>query len=123
DSATPDVSTSVTARFGDIAATAQVQGVGAQYFRVKGMTLLDGRLFDAWDVRDLVQVAVIDTSTRDTLFAKGSNPLGKVVLLGQVPVRVIGVVKTPARGYRSGSALSVWTPYTTVMWRMLGQDY
>src|SRR5699024_5753834 len=123
DSATPEVSTSVTARNGNDAATAQVEGVGAQYFRVKGMTLLSGIFFDADAVRRLDQVAIIDADTRDALFPAGGNPLGQVVVLDNMPVRIIGVVENPSRGFGRGSSLRVWTPYSIVMWRLLGQDY
>src|SRR5699024_2699108 len=123
DSATPEVSTSVTARNGNDAATARVEGVGAQYFRVKGMKLLTGTFFDADAVRRLAQVAIIDADTRDALFPAGGNPLGQVVVLDNMPVRIIGVVENPSRGFGRGSSLRVWTPYSIVMWRLLGQDY
>ncbi len=46
DSATPSVQTSVTARYGNVSATAQVNGASAQYFRVRGLKLAEGSFFD-----------------------------------------------------------------------------
>ncbi len=46
DSATPSVQTSVTARYGNVSATAQVNGASAQYFRVRGLKLAEGTFFD-----------------------------------------------------------------------------
>jgi len=123
DSATPNVSSSVTARYRNVSATAQVSGVGDQYFRVKGLTLTSGSLFDEKDVRDIAQVAVIDQNTRSELFKDGADPIGQVLLLGNVPVRVVGVAKRQSTGFGSSSSLSVWVPYTTVMSRMLGQSH
>lgn len=122
DSATPSVSSSVTARVGNKAASAQVSGIGDQYFRVKGMSLVAGRYFDASEVKRLAQVVVIDENTRTQLFGS-DDPLGKVVLLGNVPARVIGVAKRQSMGFGGSTNLSVWVPYTTVMSRMLGQSY
>ncbi|WP_454828711.1 MacB family efflux pump subunit [Pseudoxanthomonas wuyuanensis] len=123
DSATPNVSSSVTARYGNQSATAQVSGVGNQYFRVKGLTLAEGSLFDEDQVRTLAQVAVIDQNTRDQFFSGSDTSVGKVILLGNVPVRVVGVVEKQTTGFGSSSSLSIWVPYTTVMSRMLGQSY
>src|SRR3546814_16907449 len=50
-SVTPTVSTSGTLRFGAKESSAQINGVGAQYFDVKGVALLEGRLFDADSLR------------------------------------------------------------------------
>ncbi|HBK46134.1 MAG TPA: macrolide ABC transporter permease/ATP-binding protein MacB, partial [Xanthomonadaceae bacterium] len=124
DSATPNVSTSVTARYGNQSASAQVSGVGEQYFRVKGLKLAQGALFGAGSVSGIEQVAVIDQNTRSQFFGSGNvDPIGKVILLGNVPVRVVGVVQKQTTGFGSSSSLSVWVPYTTAMSRMLGQSY
>ncbi|MCL7713263.1 MacB family efflux pump subunit [Stenotrophomonas mori] len=122
DSATPSVSSSVTARVGNQAASAQVSGVGDQYFRVKGMSLVTGRYFEAGEVKDLAQVVVIDENTATQLFPDGA-PLGQVILLGNVPARVIGVAKRQSMGFGGSTSLNVWVPYTTVMARMLGQSH
>ncbi len=122
DSATPNVSSSVTARIGNKAASAQVSGIGDQYFRVKGMTLVSGRYFDADEVKNLAQVVVIDENTRNQLFGS-EDPMGKVILLGNVPARVIGIAKRQSMGFGNSTSLNVWAPYTTVMARMLGQSH
>ena len=123
DSVTPSVSTSVTARYRNVAATANVNGVGADYFRVRGLELVSGSLFDAQSVRELAQDVVIDENSRDTLFPNGEDPLGKVVLLGKVPARIVGVVGTQQQGFGGSDSLTAYVPYTTAMSRMLGQTY
>lgn len=123
DSVTPSVSSSVTARYRNVAATASVSGVGADYFRVRGLKLLSGSLFDQQSVRRLEQDAVVDENTVKTLFPDGEDPLGKVVLLSKVPVRIVGVVGTQQQGFGGSDSLTAYVPYTTVMSRMLGQSY
>ncbi|MFN3524294.1 MAG: MacB family efflux pump subunit [Phenylobacterium sp.] len=122
DSVTPTVQTSVTLRFGNVAASGQASGVGDQYFRVRGMSIAQGRFFDADSVKSYAQDVVIDDNTRETLFKdfKGS-PVGQVILVGATPARVIGVAAKQANSFGGGGEnLSVYLPYTTVQARMLG---
>jgi macrolide transport system ATP-binding/permease protein len=123
DSATPSVSTSVTAMYRNKMATAQVSGVGAQYFRVKGLKLAQGRFFDIASVEGLQQVVVIDQNTRKQFFGESADPVGQIILLGNVPARVVAVAKKQSNGFGDNSSLNVWVPYTTAMARMLGQSY
>src|SRR3546814_13076259 len=110
-------------RFGAREASAQINGVGEQYFDVKGVALLEGRLFDADSLRSKAQHVVIDRNTRDTLFAGlGASPVGQVILIGRVPGRVVGVVEARPGGFGSSSSLSVSLPYTTVQARILGHS-
>jgi macrolide transport system ATP-binding/permease protein len=122
DSVTPSVSGNATLRHGNADAQAQINGVGAEYFRVKGIELAAGRFFEDAAVRALEQVAVIDHNTRERFFDNGVDPIGRVLLIGNVPCRVIGVARE-SNGPQSGGNLSVWTPYTTAMARLQGQDH
>ncbi len=122
DSATPSVSSSATLRYGNIDAVAQINGVGERYFRVKGVEIAQGRLFDAAAVRNMDQIVVIDHNTRKQFFAAQRNPIGQVLLIGKVPCRVIGV--TEANNSRfGGGGLNVWVPYSTAMGRLIGQAH
>ncbi|EOD4130495.1 MacB family efflux pump subunit [Yersinia enterocolitica] len=122
-SVTPTVSTSTTLRYGNKSVSGTVNGVGEQYFLVRGYTLAQGMAFNRTGVDNLMQEAVIDENTRDKLFPNGENPLGKVILLGSLPCRVIGVAAKKQSGFGSDENLNVWIPYTTAMKRMLGQSY
>lgn len=118
---TPTVSTSVTLRFGSIEASAQVSGVGEQYFTVKGTQLAEGTFLDADSVRSFAQDAVIDDNARKALFANAStSPVGKIILVGRVPCRVIGVTRQQQSGFGSSANPTVYLPYTTVQARFLG---
>lgn len=123
DSATPAVATSRTLRYGSVEAPVTVHGVGPQFFRVRGMELESGRVFDASAIDRLGQEAVIDQNTRKTFFPNGDDPLGAVVLLGSVPVRVIGLALDQQSAFGNPDALNIWMPVSSVQRRMLGQDY
>ncbi|MBN9348888.1 MAG: ABC transporter permease, partial [Devosia sp.] len=123
DSVTPRVSTSASVLFNNVAANAQISGVGIDYFRVNGSTISMGTNFDATAVTDRAQVAVIDTNAVSALFKNGENPIGQVIQLGKVPVRVIGVVAVTSTFGPGSSNPSIYIPYTTAMDRILGQQY
>lgn len=122
-STTPTVSTSTTLRYGNKSVSGTVNGVGEQYFLVRGYTIDQGMAFNRISVNNLIQEAVIDENTRDKLFPNGETALGKVILLGSLPCRVIGVAAKKQSGFGSDENLNVWIPYTTAMKRMLGQSY
>lgn len=122
DSATPQVSTSVTLQRGNVSASATVNGVGEQYFRVTAMELTQGAFFDGVSVSNYTQEVVIDDNTAETLFADGTDPIGQVIIAGSMPARVVGVVE--ASGFGPGAnQLNVYAPYTSVMTRLLGQAH
>lgn len=122
DSVTPSISSSATLRIGNQAVSASITGVGPEYFRVRGYTLAEGTLFDEGNVRDLSQVAVIDNNTLKELFPN-TNPIGKVIFVGNLPVRIIGTTAPHESAFGNSDALNVWLPYTTVSGRMNGQRY
>lgn len=123
DSVTPNLQSSVTARHLSVDASVTVSGVGAQYFRVKGLSFALGAAFDSKAVRDYAQAAVIDDNARKKLFPVG-DPIGKVLLLGSMPVYVVGVTQKKDSAFGPNSeSLNVFVPYTTAMRRLVGQGY
>ena len=124
DTVTPVVSKSVTILYRNISVTAQVNGVGEHFFRVRGMELAEGRLFDREAVRSSAQYVVIDQNTRRALFQEfPDRVLGAIIVLDNVPCRVIGVTKKLDSAVGDTESLSIWTPYTTAMNRLTGQQY
>ncbi|MDR2549160.1 MAG: MacB family efflux pump subunit [Desulfobulbus sp.] len=124
DTVTPVVTKSVTLLYRNISVTAQVNGVGEHFFRVRGMELAEGRLFDREAVRSSAQYVVIDQNTRRTLFKDFPDKVvGEVIVLDNVPCRVIGVTKKLDSAFGDTESLNVWTPYTTAMNRLTGQQY
>jgi len=123
DSVTPSVSVSAGLRYRSIDVSASATGVGEQYFRVRGYRFAQGSAFSAKEVRAHEQVAVIDDNARKTLFPHGETALGEVILLGRVPLRIIGVTEKKSSAFGNDDAINIWLPYTTAMSRMTGQDY
>ena len=123
DSVTPKVSSTVTLRYGNIEVDAAVAGVGTDYYRVRGYEMADGIWFNSLAVDKRSQDAVIDDNTREKLFPNGEDPLGQVIFLGTVPVRIIGVTAPKDSTFGNNDSLNIWVPYTTALTRILGQNY
>lgn len=122
DSATPSTSGSLVLRYRNLKANVSVAGVGEQYFRVRGLEIDQGSAFDGEDMLHQSQAVVIDQNSRKKFFSD-ENPIGKVLFLGNLPVRVIGVTKAKESPFGNNSNLEVWVPYSTSMGRILGQRY
>ncbi|MGI1988129.1 MacB family efflux pump subunit [Shewanella glacialipiscicola] len=122
DSVTPSISSSATVRFGNKAVSASINGVGPEFFRVRGYELAQGQFWDDASVTALAQDAVIDDNTRKEIFPDGSA-IGQVIFLGDLPVRIIGVTQPKESAFGNSDALNVWVPYTTVSGRMVGKKY
>ncbi len=123
DSATPQTSSGGTTTFRNVDVTAQLYGVGGQYFDVRGLELAEGRLFDDEDVNRDAQVVVIDQNTKNKLFEEGVQPLGKVILFKKRPLTVIGVLKEKNSSFANSDSLQIYSPYTTVMHQITGESY
>ena len=122
DSASPSVATKRTVVYRSTSSDASINGVSGDYFQVHNYVTVSGTTFGSEDVTSRTQVAVIDEDTRDTFFDADVDPVGKVLLLGGIPVRVIGVVRSSGATF-GPELLNVWVPYTTVMARISGQDF
>ena len=119
--ATPGTATTATIRFGGTQANAQISGVGADYFTVTGSTIIAGRGFDTTAIARMAQDVVIDTNTRDSLFAdRRDSGVGQVIYAGNAMLRVVGVAEVASRGPGGSQTLRLYAPYTTVQARYLG---
>ncbi|MFM5507872.1 MacB family efflux pump subunit [Aeromonas rivipollensis] len=122
EGASPQIATSGQLRYRNKTSSGSVVGVGSDFFRVKGMTLTQGRLLDERDIRSRTAVAVVDGKTITSLLGK-TDPVGQVVLVGTLPVRIVGVVAQETGFGPSSQSVNVWLPYSAVMSRLISQNH
>lgn len=122
EGASPQIATSGQLRYRNKTSSGSVIGVGNDFFRVKGMTLTQGRLLDERDIRNRTAVAVVDGKTIESLLGQ-VDPVGQVVLVGTLPVRIVGVVTQETGFGHSSQSVNVWLPYSAVMSRLLSQQH
>lgn len=112
DGVSPEVSASDKIRFRGKSATASINGVGRNHFRVNDIELLQGATFQ--DDRSALQEVIIDENARKALFDEAElEALGQIVFLGSVPARVVGIAKSNGSSYEA-NRINVWMPYRTV---------
>ncbi|MDF8330231.1 MacB family efflux pump subunit [Aeromonas salmonicida] len=122
EGASPQIASSGQLRYRNKTSSGSIVGVGSDFFRVKGMKLTSGRLFDERDILNRAAVAVVDGKTIESLLGK-ADPVGQVVLVGTLPVRIIGVVEEETGFGRSSQSVNVWLPYSAVMSRLISQNH
>ncbi len=66
---------------------------------------------------------MIDQTAADAIFTAGEDAVGQVIMLGRVPVRVVGVVANSSGFGPGGNSANIYVPYTAAMSRILGQSY
>lgn len=120
DNSTPSVSGSGTLVYGNTSSTAQLRGVGASYFEVKGRELAQGRVFTENEVNNIASVVVIDENTRKENFANNPNPLGEIIIFNKKPLKIIGITEVDNNPGPRADAMNIWVPYTTAMYKING---
>ncbi|WP_301210452.1 macrolide ABC transporter ATP-binding protein/permease MacB [Yersinia sp. 22-579] len=119
----PTIAGSMRLRYGNIDVAASVSGVSDQYFRVYGMKLEQGTAITREQVERQSQVVVIDRNTQRRLFPHIKDVAGQVILIGNMPATVVGVVEEKQSMFGSSKALRVWVPYSTMASRLMGRSY
>ena len=95
-----------------------VNGVGVDFPTIRNWQVVRGRFLTEGEVKTAAKVAVIGQSVVDNLFPD-EDPLGQIVRVGQVPVRVVGVLEVKGDSQFGGDQDDVvMVPYTTAMKRM-----
>ena len=122
DSVSATVQTNALLRRGQKEANATIQGVSSEMFRVYGLELKKGRLFNEIELKSNAQVGVIDDNTAKLFFAT-EDPLGKTIIIGKVVIRVIGVLAKSDSWVIRGTNPTVFIPYTSVMTRLVNQNF
>ena len=72
---------------------ARQEVVGADYFRVMQIPLIEGRLFNDGDTPTSAPVAIVDQFLVEKYF-KGRSAIGQELQRGGAPIRIVGVVGT-----------------------------
>ena len=122
-SVTPSTSRNLRLRYRSVDINGSVNGVSDSFFRVRDIQMASGAAFTASDVRHQSQVVVIDQNTRRKLFPEGTDPLGKIILVGNLPCTVIGVSQEKKNMFGENKSLNIWLPYSTGASRLFGQQH
>lgn len=120
-SVSPQLDSSASVRYRNVQESASISGVGSGYLEVTGEKLAMGQSFDEQSISWRVQDVIIDDNAKTTFFSEVPNPIGEVLLIGNVPGRVIGILEPNDNAFAaSNDSPTIYMPYTTMMSRIVG---
>jgi macrolide transport system ATP-binding/permease protein len=122
--ALPERSSRMTVRYGNIDYQTSVQGTGEDFPSARDWKVAEGQFFHADDIKAYAPVVVLGRTVARTLFPDGRTPVGKYVLLRNVPFLVIGVM-TEKGASPNGSDQDdvIFVPINTGLIRLFGKSY
>ena len=124
ETALPERNGRATVRFGNIDYQTSVQGTGAQFPSARDWPVAEGVFFNTDDVKHYAAVVVLGKTVAKTLFPDGSDPVGKYILMKNVPFLVIGIMSEKgASPFGSDQDDVIFVPITTGLVRIFGKNY
>ncbi|MBB5043705.1 MacB family efflux pump subunit [Shinella fusca] len=120
--AVPEMTSSVTVRYGNIDYQTTANGTVPAFPRAKSWKVASGEFINQDDMDTYAPVVVLGQTVAKTLFPDGGNPLGQYVLVNKIPFQVIGVMAemgASAGGNDQDDTMLV--PLSTGSMRLFGQ--
>ena len=101
--------------------TTNIQGVSANYPPITNWEIASGRGISQEDDMSAALVAVIGQTVSRQLFGDSENPVGAMIQVKSVPLRVIGIFASKGQtSYGQDQDDLVMTPFTTAQRKVLG---
>jgi macrolide transport system ATP-binding/permease protein len=120
----PERNGRATARYGNIDYQTSIQGTGEDFPAARDWPVAEGQFFNADDMNHYAAVVVLGKTVAKTLFPNGGNPVGKYILMRNVPFLVIGVMSEKgASPFGSDQDDVIFVPITTGLVRVFGKNY
>jgi macrolide transport system ATP-binding/permease protein len=124
EAALPERSSRMTVRYGSIDYQTSVQGTGEDFSSARDWKVAEGQFFYADDLKAYAPVVVLGRTVARTLFPDGNSPVGKYVLLRNVPFLVIGVMSEKGASPNGSDQDDViFVPINTGLVRLFGKSY
>jgi macrolide transport system ATP-binding/permease protein len=124
ETALPERNSRMTVRYGNVDYQTSVQGTGEDFPTARDWPVAEGQFFNADDIKAYAPIVVLGRTVAKTLFPDGGSPVGKYVLLRNVPFLVIGVM-TEKGASPNGSDQDdvIFVPINTGLVRLFGKSY
>ena len=101
-----------------------VMGGNTDLMEIRKFELATGSNFTEEDIKKYAKVALIGHTIVEELFDENVDPIGKMIRVGNMPVKVIGTLKPKGENQMGDDQDDILImPYTTVQKRILGIDF
>lgn len=101
-----------------------IMGGNTELIGIRKFELATGSNFTEEDIKKYAKVAIIGHTIVEELFDENVDPIGKTIRVGNMPVKVIGTLKSKGENQMGDDQDDILImPYTTVQKRILGIDY
>ncbi len=101
-----------------------IVGVAPTFSHIRTWGLTSGTFFSQKDMTTAAKVCILGTTVIRNLYPGGESPLGKTLLILNVPFTVVGVLVSRGQsGFGQDQDDTVLVPYTSEMERLTGQTY
>ncbi|MBL4952442.1 ABC transporter permease [Neobacillus sp. OS1-32] len=96
-------------------------GINKAYLQINELNVAKGRSFSAADFLGGSRVGLISNKLQEELF-KGKNAVGKIILVANQPIEIIGVLEKPT-GLLAFGSMEIYLPFQT--WKIIygSSDY
>ena len=120
----PERSLTATVRVGNIDYATQIQGAAPGYVVAREWALGQGTMFTEADMDSYAPVVVLGQTVARVMFPDGRSPLGRYILIKNVPYEVIGVLAPRgANAFGMDQDDLVLVPLSTGFMRVFGRRY
>ena len=86
-------------------------GINKAYLQINELNVAKGRSFSAADFLGGSRVGLISNKLQEELF-KGKNAVGKIILVANQPIEIIGVLEKPT-GLLAFGSMEIYLPFQT----------
>lgn len=98
----------------------QVQGIYPEYFDISNYKVSTGELFTDQQEKNSAKVCIIGKTVLKNLFGEGANPIGQMIRVDKIPLKVMGVMaEKGSNTFGQDQDDIIMAPFSTVQKRML----
>jgi putative ABC transport system permease protein len=115
-------SASAQAVYGNVNKTVTVYGISAKYFEVNNLKIEKGNLFEIKDERSVSVFVILGKNVADELY-KSENPVGKIIRIKGVALKVIGVLQEKGSSFGPSEDDAVFVSLSTFLQRISRSKY
>ncbi len=120
----PERRTRATVRYGSLDYSTNITGVWPDYAKTQDWKMASGSFISNADLQGYAPVAVLGQTVATNLFPDGDDPIGRYVLIKNVPFEVVGVLAGKgANAFGSDMDNVVLVPLSTGFVRLFGKQY